>query len=629
MRGQLTGTIFLLALLLCPALRAADGPFIQALQIRGSGRPVEIETHAGQTLDRARIARDVRRLWATGWFEDIRVETSETPEGIQVVFTLVEKPRLYLRRVVFEPESRKRPLGLKQDAPVDAAWAQQVAAALRRQLIEEGYANAAVESELIPVGFQQADLLLRVEPGRRTRVREVRFSGSTGLPPEELRRALRSTRARRLLPGVPGLWRGWRLFPPFSDARLRADLERLRSLYLSRGYFDARVGVAAVEVVEGKATVTVGVNAGRRYRVRRVEVVGGDPGEEIAPHLDGSFPVRKLCHCLLEARRTSERQGELPFAVRLEVQAAPEPDWAWWESASGRQRRGEEPSAADSWVALTATIAASPAYRVGRIEFRGHHAFSDSTLRRALLLEEGELFDQDRLRRSLARLNRMGFLEPVTLSDVRAERDPDGRRVHLIIPVKESKRGRWSLAGPLGPLSAFGPLQFTIKSRLPAWGQGPLALSTYNLVFSLLALPAVGLSPLSLTARVRWQALVGLERPYLPGERWRSGFLLSPQLGWRGALTSYGFTQARQAAGAALQGGSAFDADLYVAAQWRAGEREDGGAETTAAGPSVVGAGPAFFGAGVLRCQARKPSWKWLRAAGAVAANLLLTATPL
>ncbi len=99
MRGQLTGTIFLLALLLCPALRAADGPFIQALQIRGSGRPVEIETHAGQTLDRARIARDVRRLWATGWFEDIRVETSETPEGIQVVFTLVEKPRLYLRRV--------------------------------------------------------------------------------------------------------------------------------------------------------------------------------------------------------------------------------------------------------------------------------------------------------------------------------------------------------------------------------------------------------------------------------------------------------------------------------------------------------------------------------------------------
>ena len=172
-------------------------------------------------------------------------------------------------------------------------------------------------------------------------------------------------------------------------------------------------------------------------------------------------------------------------------------------------------------------------------------------------------------------------------------------------------------------------MQFTIKSRLPAWGQGAAALSTYNLVFSLLALPAVGLSPLSLTAGVRWQALVGLERPYLPSERWRSGFLLSPQLGWRGALTSYGLTHARQAAGAALQGGSAFDADLYVAAQWRAGEGADSVAETTTAGPSVVGAGPAFFGASVLRCQARKPSWKWLRAAGAVAANLLLTATPL
>ncbi|MFB3095839.1 MAG: hypothetical protein ACE10O_08325, partial [Candidatus Acidiferrales bacterium] len=96
-----------------------------------------------------------------------------------------------------------------------------------------------------------------------------------------------------------------------------------------------------------------------------------------------------------------------------------------------------------------------------------------------------------------------------------------------------------------------------------------------------------------------------------------------------GALASYGFTQARQAVGATLQGDFALDADLYVAAQWRAGEREGGVAETTAAGPSVVGAGPAVAGAGVLRCQARKPSWKWLRAAGAVAANLLLTATPL
>src|SRR5436853_4871953 len=104
MRGRL-GNAFLLGFLLSfhPAFSASDRPFVQTLQIRGTRRPLELETRAGQRFDPSRIDRDVRHLWATGWFNDIWVESSESERGVQLVFKLTERPRLYLRRIEFDP----------------------------------------------------------------------------------------------------------------------------------------------------------------------------------------------------------------------------------------------------------------------------------------------------------------------------------------------------------------------------------------------------------------------------------------------------------------------------------------------------------------------------------------------
>jgi surface antigen-like variable number repeat protein len=123
MRGLLTLGVFLAGLVLGPVPGEAEGPLIESLQIRGTRRPLEMETRAGQTLDLARIERDVHRLRATGWFDDIRVDSSEPTPGLQLTFTLVERPRLYLRRVVFQPARERRPLDLGKRASVDVVLA--------------------------------------------------------------------------------------------------------------------------------------------------------------------------------------------------------------------------------------------------------------------------------------------------------------------------------------------------------------------------------------------------------------------------------------------------------------------------------------------------------------------------
>jgi outer membrane protein insertion porin family len=610
--------LYVLVSFLCPVIRAQDGRFIKSLQIAGTARRVQLETHAGQSLDRGRVTRDVRRLWATGWFEDIRVESRETRKGVQLFFTLVEKPRLYLHRVQAEPKLTGS-LGIELGAAVDTLLAHQVAAVLWRQWVDDGYADARVEAELVPVGFQQADLRLQVAPGRRHRVEEVKFSGAPGLESEELKRALRSTRIRRWLPGVPGLWRGWRARPPYSERAVAADLERLQSLHLSHGYFDARVGLTEVESAEGDVTLTIGVEPGQRYRVRRTDIVGASPGPEIEPLISGSFPGGELCRCFLEEQRKSEQQGEVGFSGQLEIEATDEPPWARLADAFGQREesanQGEEdrPHRGQRWVAVTANVRTGPAYAVGRIDFRGHHAFSDLTLRRALTLHEGDLFDWGQLRSSLARLSRLGFLEPVTENDVRLTREPAGRRLHLTITVREKPRGRWLLSGPLGSTSVSGPFQFAIGSRLPAWGRGPLELSTYYATFNLFAFLPPAISLLLLAPQTGLRPLVAVERPYLPGQGWQSGFLLSPQLGWRGMLSHYGLTQARKTVQSALESDRSTSA-MTVPVMWRDGRDERSEAELRPAG--------------TLLCEAAPPRWAWLQTGGMTALDWLLKSYP-
>jgi hypothetical protein len=155
---------------------------------------------------------------------------------------VLETPPFYLRRVRFEPKQWTLPVSFKLAERLDEARAREAAGRVRQQLVEQGYVEAKVEARLVAVDVHQADLVLRVEPGPLYRRKTVRFTGDLGMEAGELRRAMRGSR--------PG--------------DLEADLARLRTLYLSRGYAEARVRAA----VEGREQVEVAVEAGPRGEAR-------------------------------------------------------------------------------------------------------------------------------------------------------------------------------------------------------------------------------------------------------------------------------------------------------------------------------------------------------------------------
>jgi Surface antigen variable number repeat len=227
-------------------------------------------------------------------------------------------------------------------------------------------------------------------------------------------------------------------------------------------------------------------------------------------------PADALCAQLLDARRIAESQGRLDFSAVVE--------------AAGN----------GGAVNLTPHVRMGSAYAVGRINFTGHRAINDSTLRRAMALRERDVFDVGKLRRSLAQLNDTGLIEPLTIADIVVTRNSDRVTADVTIPLRERGRRWWSLSGPVIP--GLGSYHASISSRLPAWGRGIIDASTYYATFNLLGLarPLLGVLPLVSKSP---PTIVALERPYLPGQGLLSGFALSPELSARSTLAHYGRTQ--------------------------------------------------------------------------------------
>jgi hypothetical protein len=214
-------------------------------------------------------------------------------------------------------------------------------------------------------------------------------------------------------------------------------------------------------------------------------------------------------------------------------------------------------------------------------------------IRANILLDEQKPLDAMLLRKSLFRLNRTGLFEPVDERNVEMRTDPAAGAADVRIHLRERPPGSWLLTGPLGPLSVAGPLQFMIASRLPAWGQGVFELSTYFAGVSMIA-RADPISRRLFGSSITLLPVPRLQRPFLPGEGWKSGVTLAPQLGWRATGVSYGLAQARERLIPLLQGDQPDTSVLPLIME------RDGGRPT-------------------LFCEPKAPSWKWSRTGAGVA----------
>ncbi len=407
---------------------AREGERIVAVDVRGTQTIAEetilakSQTKPGAPYQEAVVSEDIRRIFGLGYFTDVRADVETTPEGLQLIFVVKEKPSIAAVQL-----DGNRYLGKTKIMELLEIGAGNL---YDPRKVKEGI--DAIKAEYARKGFSQCEVVSRAETdeaantmtlylladeGPKMRIAQVLVEGNLAFSDKRIRKLLKTRRRRWFLPGV------------YSLQVLDEDLERVKAFYRKHGYQDVEAQAQTYRDPKGRGlSVHLKVAEGLQHRVGQVAVAGTVlfPEREIREVITlkpGSVYTGEALQ--EDLRRIKEYYGDRGY---IHAEAAPDPQL--------------DPST--KRVNLTYRITESELVYINRIDVRGNLRTKDVVVRRELRIYPGDRFDGAKIRKSLERLYNLGYFEEVNV-DTEAADSPE--REDLIVQVKEAKTGSFSFGG--------------------------------------------------------------------------------------------------------------------------------------------------------------------------------------
>ncbi len=417
-------------------------------------------SHQGDPFDAATVERDFNQLWNTGYFEDVRIERVDTPTCTQLVVYVREKPTI--GEIVYKglnavtqsdvlERFKKAKVGISVESQYDPARIARAEVVLKGLLAEHGHQFATVNYEIKTIPPARVNLTFIVKEGPTVKVGRVDFEGNRSIPSRVLRASMKNTRPV----GIPHSVVLENLFARTFDAtKLDEDVERMRQAYRERGYFKMQPGEPATQVRNSgginpftlrpstgkRIDIRVPVEEGDRYRLGGLNFTGYDKSKFNAAALRGQFTQKdgEFFNATLFSKGLDNLRKGFGSAGYINMVAQPTP-------------RFDE---VKKLIFLDIDIDAGKQFFVSRIEFSGNTITRDRVIRRQLLLEEGQQYNNQLWELSILRLNQLNYFDTLKAEqDSETRTNADEGTVDLLLKLKEKGKNSIGLNGGLSGLS--------------------------------------------------------------------------------------------------------------------------------------------------------------------------------
>jgi outer membrane protein insertion porin family len=455
---------------------------VESVDIQGNRRLRDedllyyIKTRPGDVYDPAALERDLKELLSLNFFDKTatRVLTEQGVRGgVNVIFEVRELP--IIRDLQFSglkavPESdvlkafREQRAGVSKESVYDPVKARNATRILRELLASKGFPNAKVTVKEEEVSATSIAVTFDVDQGNRSRIVDIDFEGNEHFKDGELRNALQLVRET----GIISRFKGQDIL---DLKKLQYDLQKnVRSYMFSKGYFQARIGEPEVVGLGYKRTglpiignlplpvisskddtlkIVVPVTEGKVFRVGDVKVEGNSIFSE--QQILGYIGLKK---------------GEIADGKRLQDAVYEDLKKVYGSQGFVQYNAEFEPDFKDNpanpnegIVDIKITIDEGKQFTLRRLEFTGNTFTRDRVLRREFLINEGDIYNQNYLEISVARLNQTQYFDPIDKDqDVEIRTDEEQGDVDLVVKVKEKGRQQISFNGGISGIggSFFG-----------------------------------------------------------------------------------------------------------------------------------------------------------------------------
>ena len=378
----------------------------------------------GDMFDEARASEAIRALFNTGFFRDVRIETDRD------VLVVIVDERPAIAKIDFVGVKdldvdalRKglREVDLAESRTFDRALVDRAEQEIKRQYLARGKYGATITTTVTPLERNRVGITFNVDEGDVARIQQIKIIGAKTFKEGALLDLFELS--------TPGWFTWYTKRDRYSRQKLAADLERLRSHYLDRGYLDFNIESTQVSITPDKKSIyiTISLSEGERYTVTGVHYAGNLtlPEEEylkLTTIRPGEIFSRER---LTETTKAiADRLGNEGYAF-ANVNAAPEVN----------EQKHE--------VAFTIYVDPGRKVYVRRVNVQGNTKTQDEIIRREVRQMESAWYDGAAINRSRDRIDRIGFFDEVTVETPPVPDVTD--QVDVNFTVKERRTGSLTL----------------------------------------------------------------------------------------------------------------------------------------------------------------------------------------
>lgn len=414
---------FAIGLVALLAAAHAGGAEIRDIRVDGLQRVslgavlLNLPVAVGDSADQKAVSECIRKLYATGNFDDI--DAAVTDGGVLAI-RVKERPTISSIEYAGNDDIKEdkiepiiSDMGIRLGEPLNRAKLIEVERGLTEYYHANGKYQAIVRVLVTDLPRNRVKLRIQFAEGKSSRLKQINFLGNKAFSEKKLLSLL------DLDDDSP--W--WDLFSTdkFNKAKLEGDLEKLKSHYLNRGYIRFEIKSADLSITPDRKGIylTLSLNEGEQYTIRDVTVAGDliRHDSEIREMVDltpGDIYSKQAVTA--NEQRIASFVGKFGYSD-AQVTTYPKID----------DEKKE--------VTLHMFVAPGPRVSVNEIRIAGNKVTKDVVIRRELRQFEGTWLSNEKVEQSKQRLGRLGFFEKVDIDVVKIPGSEDV--VDLDVKVKE------------------------------------------------------------------------------------------------------------------------------------------------------------------------------------------------
>ena len=284
------GMVFLASLAMIPLCKAQteslpetevktpvnnNNPFtIKTIEVKGSKTMPNdtilniLQTRIGEEVQLKKIREDVKELYKLGQFSSIEVDSTGTPEGIILTFSMEEWPKVNEVNISGNKEvdngKIKEVLTIASGRSLSGNLLHKNEERVTSLYQKRGYYLARVETETMLDSEGKAKVNVNIDEGKKVKIEEVELVGNKMISERDIKKLMKTKRGKR-----------------FDETLMKGDLKVIIDNYRQNGFVKAKIIKSGKDLnpEQDGLIIRIEIEEGSQFRVGKIEVNINPPAD--------------------------------------------------------------------------------------------------------------------------------------------------------------------------------------------------------------------------------------------------------------------------------------------------------------------------------------------------------------